>query len=403
MKSFFLAAAVFFMMQLCASQFVTLDTFIRDDEGPQGLSGITPIGESGMYFCIDDTDGLLHKYKVSFKKDGEIESFKLIKTIKLEGVKDGEALSLDPLTGRVFVADERGKSLSSYDPNTGKRISKVDIPKMYFTDMRINRGLESLTISRDGLSMWLANEDTLKCDGEIATKVSGGKVRFTQFVRSKASEPWKVARTVFYYTDPIGGDPYKTMEISGVAEILADDDGSLLVLEREMSMKNPLFPTFRGRLYRVEVKGVANGAMVAKRLLWNENTGFSNYEGFCFAPKSPRGEKRLMLVSDAGHSAAASVMIISQSAKPKGLFVSVQPLADDDLLEPSVQNEVDMALSRASKIKKVEGKAKLPFSTDGLTHTQIAIKLVSKQKADGRWVDGTNDYTAAAVEILKKL
>ena len=43
------------------------------------------------------------------------------------------------------------------------------------------------------------------------------------------------------------------------------------------------------------------------------------------------------------------------------------------------------------------------FGTNGLSSTEIAIKLISLQKSDGRWLDGTNDVSAAAVRILRSL
>jgi len=79
-------------------------------------------------------------------------------------------------------------------------------------------------------------------------------------------------------------------------------------------------------------------------------------------------------------------------------------------LEPSVQNEVDHALARApvrtgEKVRGGDGKnlVVLPFPTNGMSRTDIAIRLVSEQKADGRWRVGTNDVTAAAVRLLKAL
>jgi len=87
------------------------------------------------------------------------------------------------------------------------------------------------------------------------------------------------------------------------------------------------------------------------------------------------------------------------------LAIVAQPLVDSNVLEPSVQNEVDHALSRAPKegVERVEGVGRLPFLTNGMSRTDIAIRLVSEQKADGRWCVGTNDVTAAAIGILKSL
>ena len=92
--------------------------------------------------------------------------------------------------------------------------------------------------------------------------------------------------------------------------------------------------------------------------------------------------------------------------------ISVQPIADGDTLEPSVENEVAHALSAVPA-----GAADLPadayartlaatndvFSTNGLNATQIAIRLVSMQNSEGKWIVGTNDFTAVAADILKRL
>ena len=93
---------------------------------------------------------------------------------------------------------------------------------------------------------------------------------------------------------------------------------------------------------------------------------------------------------------------------------TVRPLVDRDVLEPSVQNEVDHALARAptnltaaaarAATNLTARAAKDVFGTNGLDATAVALKLVTLQRADGRWyLDGTNDVTAAAVEILKSL
>ncbi|MBO7722018.1 MAG: hypothetical protein J6T01_06400 [Kiritimatiellae bacterium] len=81
--------------------------------------------------------------------------------------------------------------------------------------------------------------------------------------------------------------------------------------------------------------------------------------------------------------------------------VTAQPLVNDDVLEPSVGNEVDHAISIAPTNPPPSAAA--PFSTNGLSRTAIAVRLVSSQRADGRWLAGTNDVTAAALDLLKSL
>ena len=80
--------------------------------------------------------------------------------------------------------------------------------------------------------------------------------------------------------------------------------------------------------------------------------------------------------------------------------ITAQPLVNEDVLEPSVRNEVRHALSLAPT--NAPPAAVLPAWTNAQNRTQVAIRLVSAQKADGRWMDGTNDVTAAAVELLKE-
>ena len=101
-----------------------------------------------------------------------------------------------------------------------------------------------------------------------------------------------------------------------------------------------------------------------------------------------------------------------------GLLLSVtltaQPTVSPDVLEPSVQNEVDHARARAPRGRTPQAEATNActaamadfarlYETNGLTATDAAIRLVSTQRPDGRWLVGTNDVTAAAVRILDRL
>lgn len=82
--------------------------------------------------------------------------------------------------------------------------------------------------------------------------------------------------------------------------------------------------------------------------------------------------------------------------------ISIQPLVSEDVLEPSVQNEVDHAIAMGENALGTNVVEAL-LGTNTLSATQKAVRLVSLQRADGRWFVGTNDVTAAAVEILKGL
>jgi len=89
--------------------------------------------------------------------------------------------------------------------------------------------------------------------------------------------------------------------------------------------------------------------------------------------------------------------------------ITAQPIADPDVLEPSVWNEVDRALAVAPTNTPSPGPAasaafrEETLGTNRLDATALAIRLVSAQRADGRWYAGTNDVTALAVRMLEEL
>lgn len=94
-----------------------------------------------------------------------------------------------------------------------------------------------------------------------------------------------------------------------------------------------------------------------------------------------------------------------------GLTISANPLVNEDVLEPSVENEVEHALAVAPSNEVARAEAALaapeyspPLAalgvTGSVTRTALAVKLVSEQRADGRWLSGTNDITAAAAGAL---
>ena len=94
-------------------------------------------------------------------------------------------------------------------------------------------------------------------------------------------------------------------------------------------------------------------------------------------------------------------MLMKPIALVFATVLTAQPLVNEDVLEPSVRNEVQHALSIAPT--NAPTATVLPIPTNGLNRTQIAIGLVSAQKGGGRWFVGTNDVTSVAIELLKEL
>ena len=281
--------------------------FTREPE-PEGLSGISRIA-GDRYYCVDDRGGLLHEVEISIGDDGDVKGFAVLRSVKLEGRQDLEGCAVDPLDGRVWVSDEKDTSVRQFDPQTGKETARVEIPAVFSRHVVRNRSFEALAISPDGYRMYVANEDTLACDGAVADRDHGGVIRIQEFVRTGKGCPWSPARQFRYRTEPVEGDEFKGVAISGVAALCAPGDGSLLVLEREMSQKTPLFPSFHARLYEISLDG--EGDCPPKHVVWDENTMFANYEGICLGPMLKDGSRALVLVSDGGGEADESVLILS--------------------------------------------------------------------------------------------
>lgn len=244
-----------------------------------------------------------------------------------QGGIDIEGIARDPLDGSIWLADEKERSIRRYDPLTGDRLPGcVQLPAIMMQSVK-DLGLESLTIGRDGLSMWTCAEETLVPDGSISTRRQGATVRLTRLTRPAATAPWRPVGQWAYRTDPIAGKPWyskkgEDMARSGVSELCLLEDGTLLVLEREFS--KVLVPRIRCRIYetdfasatevmdRPSLKAAPEVKAVGKRLLC-ETTGFAMYEGMCVGPKLADGSYALLLVSDGDEQAFRNILSVRLS------------------------------------------------------------------------------------------
>lgn len=86
--------------------------------------------------------------------------------------------------------------------------------------------------------------------------------------------------------------------------------------------------------------------------------------------------------------------------------ITAYPLANPDVLEPSIRNEVNHALCVASTNEVAESVASADFArlyeTNGMNATARAIHLVSTQK-QGCWFWLGTNVTPVAVRLLRAL
>lgn len=312
-------------------------------EGPPGLSGLTRVG-GDTYFSVCDKGGMLHQMTIRIDRaSGAVTDCVFGLSVKLEGKGklDFESVAWDNANRWVWIGDELDCSIRAFLPVTGKRVKELDVPAVY-NAFRYNRGFEALSIRANELEMWTCNEDAL-CrsdavkkkgppvdDGPRNSREHGSTVRIQKFVRATAQSDWKPAGQWAYRTDPIGGRNFAGKARSGVAEVCCLDDGTVLVLEREMSIKDGGFipvPSFRCRIYQVDFAGAtdvsgisslkgAKYSPVSKTPVFDQNTGFAMYEGMCLGPLLADGSRSLLMISDGDAGAVARLYALKLSFPP---------------------------------------------------------------------------------------
>ncbi|MBQ3748667.1 MAG: esterase-like activity of phytase family protein [Kiritimatiellae bacterium] len=310
----------------CAALSITKisEAYRPSSAGAEQISGITWAG-GDLYYAVDDNDKKLYPLTLGINGDGELASTNITIGIGVlvQSASDMEGCAWDPASRMIWVSDETGPTIRKINPETGATSGSVAVPtihKQYYG----NFSLEALTISGDGLTMWTANEEALKCDGEKSSKTEGSVVRLTRFSRKTVSDEWVAAGQWAYLTQPVGSDPWvynnDTKTRSGVAGMVALPDGRLLVLERNLWGDNFLDASFYSRIYLVDgttesgdkatdVSGIpslknAEYKRVKKTVLFDKEVGWVNYEGICLGPRLNDGSLVLVLVSDAGNCTA---------------------------------------------------------------------------------------------------
>ena len=101
-----------------------------------------------------------------------------------------------------------------------------------------------------------------------------------------------------------------------------------------------------------------------------------------------------------------AVLCVSGFASEGTRVLTAQPLASEDVLEPSIDNEVEHALSLVPTNAVPPSAAGAEFArlyaTNGMSATARAIALVSAQK-DGCWYWRGTNVTPVAVELLRRM
>lgn len=277
---------------------------------PTSLSGITWAGGSRYYAVADEeTTGEVGLYSmdVELASNGlSIVSCRIDSVTNrtaLAGTRDLEDVAFDAANGTVWAADETRCTVKEYSISDGSVLRTLELPEI-LCKHRPNLGLESLALSADGRTLWTCTEESLACDGPRSSSATGTTVRLLKFTRNTARDGFSHASTFRYTTDAWHqSGNYKGQARRGVSGLCALPDGTLLVLERELSFGSSnkfaaactAFLSYTIYLFKPEQgrkkKLVSGGGSVFT---------FGNFEGICLGPDLANGGRSVLLVSDAG-------------------------------------------------------------------------------------------------------
>ncbi len=304
--------------------------------GIRELSGVTYIGPAAgglqRFAAIQDDGNQIVQFDVSLTANGSINSATAVSARSIAPNSDYEGIAYTGAArNSAFVSEENTPGVREYNLSTGALLQTVALPSV-FSSKRDNRGLEALTRSPTGGTMWTANEEALTIDGPLATTSAGTTVRLQKLLDDGSSV---VAGPQFaYQVEPInpGSDSNRR---SGLPDLVVLPDDTLLALERAF---NATIPPFRNSIYQVifsgatDISGAAYASPsglvgpsytpVGKTLLWSGQVNGilgANLEGLSLGPQLPGGKWVLIGVVDNGNSGGNPIVSFELSRSECGL------------------------------------------------------------------------------------
>ena len=216
--------------------------------------------------------------------------------------RDEEGICYVPQTNTVFVSGEADGQILEYSMDGQLTGRKLAIPDVFATAYG-NSGFEALTYNANTHRFWTTSENTLKADGEkpsIKKKIPN-MLRLQSF-----GDDLQPAEQYWYKTDSTAVKKKKGNITLGVSGMVALDNGSLIILEREIRRTlNSIGSFVNVKLYLVNPSQQQPGELLEKQLLTEFRTrinvtqrSFANYEGICAGPRLEDGRLVLLLVAD---------------------------------------------------------------------------------------------------------
>jgi len=276
---------------------------ITNAVGSGQYSGITHLG--GNHFAVVHdklgSGGLLF-FLIRLREDGSVEYAS--KTVP-EGTsgsdrKDNEGVAYVPSTRTVFISAEADQSIREYDLQGRPTGRQLAIPgDMGIAHISPNKGLEALTYNAKTRLFWTTTEGPLLGDEDLILRLQS----FGEDLNPAARYAYRMDAPAVSAQKKADASAY----VHGVPALAALDDGSLIVLEREVyvpggGIKGKLDDSFTTTKLFLVKPGSDNDGELQKRLLTSFDTSalsnFANYEGMCVGPRLPDGRQTLLLIPD---------------------------------------------------------------------------------------------------------
>lgn len=277
-------------------------------------SGITPIG-GDRYALISDkqeADGWT-EVSIQFLPSGDIREMRFV-AHHLDGqtigaARDSEGIAYVAGKG-IYVAAENDQQILELTEEGTATGHRLQIPECFGTaNIYGNYGFEALTYEPARGVFWTTTEQGLRSDTKAA--VTADNPSPTLLRLQEFDTEGKPLRQLMYQTDaPTAGRKARIFAF-GVPELLAIDDSTLMVMERELYIpRRYMGAKCRIRLYSVNTKTAGDG-ILTKRLVHSFSTGirfigkknFANYEGMCLGPRLDDGRQTVLLVADSQNRA----------------------------------------------------------------------------------------------------
>lgn len=269
-------------------------------------SGITKAGND-TYFLVSDK-GKIAKIRMTY--DGKM-NMELIWEKECDKGRDMEGVAYNAKTNTLFISGEGDQQILEYTLDGEQTGRKLEVPDMFgLTNITSNGGFESLTYNEHTGMFWTTTEMPLKTDKDNKSQI----LRLQSF-----NDDMKPQSQFLYELDQDEDHGKMRTYVHGVADMLALNDGRLIVMERSVAIKKKYVGSYCDvKLYLVNPIGKIAGTKVEKELLHEFRNRlsmqqmfggqkFANYEGMCIGPVLDDGCETILLVSDSQSGAGNSL------------------------------------------------------------------------------------------------